>query len=245
VLRRSLRKPWPERIRENNVARAVRCAAVRLAMTFRAGRVDRLPSSRRRAESGARRRSTRTRIGVRWHTGATDELAVARPGPGRTPNAALEVIRQHGATHTNAELAAMLNAAGLRTGKGKRFTAGGVARVRDANKIFGPRTVAVQDGEVSVKQAAADLGHPRRRRPQLAAPRPGPRPAPPQRTLVHPLGRRHPGDLPAEGRQLFPTHTDRTCSQARYWAGSARHLTLTLGEAPPWSVPATRPARGG
>lgn len=35
------------------------------------------------------------RIGVRWHTGATDELAVARPGPGRTPTAALEVIRRH------------------------------------------------------------------------------------------------------------------------------------------------------
>jgi DNA invertase Pin-like site-specific DNA recombinase len=100
------------------------------------------------------------RIGVRWHTGATDELAVARPGPGRTPTAALEVIRQHGATHASAELADLLNTAGLTTGKGKPFTAGGVARVRDAYKIFGPRTVAVQAGEVSVKQAAAELGIP-------------------------------------------------------------------------------------
>lgn len=97
---------------------------------------------------------------MRWHTGATDELAVARPGPGRTPDAALEVIRQHGATHTSAELAAMLNAEGLTTGKGKPFTAGDVTRVRDAYKIFGPRTVAVQAGEVSVKQAAAELGIP-------------------------------------------------------------------------------------
>jgi hypothetical protein len=70
------------------------------------------------------------------------------------------VIRQHGATHTSTELADMLNTAGLRTGKGKPFTAGGVARVRDAYKVFGPRTVAVQDGEVSVKQAAAELGIP-------------------------------------------------------------------------------------
>jgi hypothetical protein len=54
----------------------------------------------------------------------------------------------------------MLNTAGLRTGKGKPFTAGGVARVRDAYKIFGPHTVAVHDGEVSVKQAAAELGIP-------------------------------------------------------------------------------------
>ncbi|MFF5216182.1 hypothetical protein [Micromonospora sp. NPDC000442] len=100
------------------------------------------------------------RIGVRWHTGATGELAVARPGPGRTPMAALKLIRQHGATHTSAELADMLNTAGLTTGKGKPFTAGGVARVRDAYKIFGPRAVAVQAGEVSVKQTATELGIP-------------------------------------------------------------------------------------
>ncbi len=100
------------------------------------------------------------RMGVRWHTGATDELTVARPGPGRTPTAALEVTHQHGAVHTSAEVADMLNATGLTTGKGKPFTAGGFARVRDAYKIFGPRTVAVQDGEVSVEQAAAEPGIP-------------------------------------------------------------------------------------
>jgi hypothetical protein len=38
-------------------------------------------------------------------------------------------------TRTSAELADMLNADGLTTGKGKPFTAGGVARVRDAYKI--------------------------------------------------------------------------------------------------------------
>jgi hypothetical protein len=52
------------------------------------------------------------RIGVRWHTSATDELAVARPSPGRTPTAALELIREHGATHASAQLADMLNTAG-------------------------------------------------------------------------------------------------------------------------------------
>jgi hypothetical protein len=36
------------------------------------------------------------RIGVRWHTGATDELTVARPGPGRTPHAALSFPRFSG-----------------------------------------------------------------------------------------------------------------------------------------------------
>jgi hypothetical protein len=57
-------------------------------------------------------------------------------------------------------LAGKLNAAGLTTGKGKPFTTGGVARIRDAYKIWGPRTVAVQDGEVSVKHAATELGIP-------------------------------------------------------------------------------------
>lgn len=100
------------------------------------------------------------RVGVRWHTGATDELTVARPGPGRTPAVVLDLVGRYGSTHTSTQIAEMLNAAGLTTGKGKPFTTGGVARIRDAYKIFGPRTMAVRDGEVSVKQAAADLGIP-------------------------------------------------------------------------------------
>jgi DNA invertase Pin-like site-specific DNA recombinase len=100
------------------------------------------------------------RIGVRWHTGATDEITAGRIGPGRTPAAALELIRRHGATHTSEQLAEILNDAGLRTGRGHRWSKGGVARVRDAYTIHGPRTVAVQEGEVSVKQAAAELGIP-------------------------------------------------------------------------------------
>jgi hypothetical protein len=100
------------------------------------------------------------RVGVRWHTGAADEITVARIGPGRTPAAALELIRAHGSTHTSGQLAEMLNAAGLLTGRGHLWSKGGVARVRDIYTIPGPRTVAVQDGEVSVKQAAAELGIP-------------------------------------------------------------------------------------
>ena len=68
------------------------------------------------------------RVGVRWQTGAADELTVARPGPGRTPDEALELIRRHGATHTSAQLADMLNAAGLRTGRGHRWTERAVAK---------------------------------------------------------------------------------------------------------------------
>jgi hypothetical protein len=100
------------------------------------------------------------RIGVRWHTGAADELTVERRGPGRTPPKALAIVRQYGATHSNVQIAKMLNDAGLRTGKNLRFTPKHVAAVRGIYKIYTPRTVAVQDGEVSVKQAAHVLGIP-------------------------------------------------------------------------------------
>jgi DNA invertase Pin-like site-specific DNA recombinase len=102
--------------------------------------------------------STTCRIGIRWHTGATDEITLDRAGPGRTPQAALDRIRAHGATKTSTVLAAELNAAGLRTGKGHPFTAAAVARIRDTYTIRAPRTVPLHDGEISVQRAAAELG---------------------------------------------------------------------------------------
>ncbi|MEV6444710.1 recombinase family protein [Amycolatopsis sp. NPDC051716] len=98
------------------------------------------------------------RIGVRWHTGATDEITVNRKGPGRTPATALEIIRRHGAVRTSEQLAAQLNDAGLTTGKGRPWDTAAVARVRDTYGIRAPRTVAVGEGEVSIAQAAALLG---------------------------------------------------------------------------------------
>ncbi len=98
------------------------------------------------------------RIGVRWHTGATDEITVARPGHGKTPDAALAIIRELGATTPNDVIAEKLNAEGLRTGKGKPFTAAGVARVRGYYEIRGPRSVPLCDGEITVPDAASRLG---------------------------------------------------------------------------------------
>ena len=85
---------------------------------------------------------------------------VERRGPGRTPPQALAIVREYGATHSNVQIAKMLNDAGLRTGKNLRFTPRHVAGVRGTYKIFTPRTVAVQDGEISVRQAAQILGIP-------------------------------------------------------------------------------------
>jgi hypothetical protein len=104
--------------------------------------------------------SDMVRIGVRWHSGATDELVVERRRPGRTPPKALEIIRKHGATHNNVEIVKMLNGVGLRTGTNRRDTPRHDAGDRGVYKIYTPRTVAVQDGEISVKQAAQILAIP-------------------------------------------------------------------------------------
>ena len=48
--------------------------------------------------------SDAVRIGVRWHTGASDELVVERRGPGRTPPQALAIVHEYGATHSNAQI---------------------------------------------------------------------------------------------------------------------------------------------
>ncbi|HEV8650477.1 MAG TPA: hypothetical protein VG276_13975 [Actinomycetes bacterium] len=68
----------------------------------------------------------KARIGIRWHTGATDEVALARRMAvveyRRTAPAAVELARRLGPTTDNATLAAELNAAGHRTGAGEPST---------------------------------------------------------------------------------------------------------------------------
>jgi excisionase family DNA binding protein len=98
------------------------------------------------------------RIGVRWHTGATEELAITRTGPGRTPAEALRIIRAKAATTTDGELADQLNAAGLTTGRGHRFDAAAVHRARNANGIRAPRSTGACDGAITIQQACTKLG---------------------------------------------------------------------------------------
>jgi DNA invertase Pin-like site-specific DNA recombinase len=102
----------------------------------------------------------RARIGIRWHTGATDELRLARavhPGTARrSPSPAVEMVRRLGPVTPTAELAAQLNAAGLATGNGRPFDVKAVQWIRHAYKI--PAPAPHQDGEISVDDAAARLG---------------------------------------------------------------------------------------
>ena len=100
------------------------------------------------------------RIGIRWHTGASDELAVNRPlppGPAkRSPTAAVELVRQLGPTTGTRELAERLNAAGQTTGNGRPFDVAAVQWIRHAYNIPAPDPYI--DGEISVAEAAGRLG---------------------------------------------------------------------------------------
>ncbi len=100
------------------------------------------------------------RIGIRWHTGATDELCADRvmhPGTAkRTVPQAVHVIAQLGPTMTNHELVEHLNTARLRTGMGRAFDVAAVQWVRYAYKIPSPDCYAA--GEIGVADAATRLG---------------------------------------------------------------------------------------
>src|SRR6266516_1902402 len=102
----------------------------------------------------------KVRIGIRWHTGATDELSAARaihPGTAkRSPSPAIEMARQLGPLTPTAELAEQLNAAGLVTGHGRPFDVKAVQWIRHAYNIPAPNPYA--PGEISVAEAAGRLG---------------------------------------------------------------------------------------
>jgi DNA invertase Pin-like site-specific DNA recombinase len=105
-------------------------------------------------------RPDQVRIGIRWHTGATDELSadrVVHPGTAkRTVPEAVRVIEELGPRMTNRELAEHLNTTGLRTGIGRAFDVTAVQWVRWAHKIPSPDRYAA--GEIGVADAADRLG---------------------------------------------------------------------------------------
>jgi excisionase family DNA binding protein len=102
----------------------------------------------------------KARIGIRWHTGAVDELVVTRavhPGTARrSPSPAIEMVRRLGPVMPTAELATQLNAAGMVTGTGRPFDVKAVQWIRHAYHI--PAPAPRGDGEISVAEAASRLG---------------------------------------------------------------------------------------
>ena len=102
----------------------------------------------------------KARIGIRWHTGASDELRVDRavhPGTAvRSPSPAVDMVTRLGPTTGTDEMVGMLNAAGMTTGHGRPFDAKAVQWIRHAYHIPAPNPYAA--GEISVADAAERLG---------------------------------------------------------------------------------------
>lgn len=100
------------------------------------------------------------RIGIRWHTGAHDELSALRavhPGTAkRSPSPAVQMVQRLGPTTPTRELAERLNAAGLTTGTGRSFDIKAVQWIRHAYHVPAPQPFA--SGEISVNDAAERLG---------------------------------------------------------------------------------------
>jgi excisionase family DNA binding protein len=100
----------------------------------------------------------RVRVGIRWRTGATEELVVLRSAARRTPHAAIELVKRL-ADRNDEDLVAELAGAGLSTGAGRPFNAGAVRWMRYAHAIPAPAPpTLLAPGELTVAEVAARLG---------------------------------------------------------------------------------------
>jgi DNA invertase Pin-like site-specific DNA recombinase len=103
---------------------------------------------------------SKLRIGIRWHSGATEELLIGRrPSAAqtrRTPDGVIELLRRLGPQRTDADLADELNATGYLTGSGRPFDVKAVRWLRHVHKV--PTPAPFQAGELSVAEVAQRLG---------------------------------------------------------------------------------------
>ena len=100
------------------------------------------------------------RVGLRWRSGAADELVVQRRvrvhEARATKAATIALARQLGPGLDNAALADALNDAGHRTGTGRPFNRVAIASLRHYHAIASPELL--HDGELTVRDVAHRLG---------------------------------------------------------------------------------------
>ncbi len=79
-------------------------------------------------------------IGIRWQSGASEQLTVLRPAAARSARAqaVFEIIRELGPTHTNQQLADHLNQTGWLTASGRPFTEDSARWMRWKHRIPSP-----------------------------------------------------------------------------------------------------------
>lgn len=99
------------------------------------------------------------RVGIRWRSGATEEVIVARPVPlseaRRTAPDTVAVVRRLGPTTDNATLAELLNEGGHVTGTGRAFDAEAVRVLRRSRGI--PAAGLLREDEATVADVSARL----------------------------------------------------------------------------------------
>jgi DNA invertase Pin-like site-specific DNA recombinase len=95
-------------------------------------------------------------VGIRWRSGAAERHTVKRPERDTVPPATLELIARLAEDHSNTEIAAKLQAAGVRTPRGRQFDRGNVSSLRCRYKI--PSGPARRDGELTPGEIAQRLG---------------------------------------------------------------------------------------
>jgi hypothetical protein len=103
---------------------------------------------------------TRLGVGLRWKSGAAQQLHVTRRRNAirlrATDPAAIELANRVGPSLDNNGLAAALNQAGHRTGTGRPFDADSAANLRHYHRI--PYPGLLEDGELTVGQLAQRVG---------------------------------------------------------------------------------------
>jgi predicted DNA-binding transcriptional regulator AlpA len=104
--------------------------------------------------------TAKIRVGVRWHSGANDEILTERVTSiceaRRTAPDTVELVRLLGPITDNASLAEELNAGRHRTGTGRRFDGEAVRILRRSYGI--PPAELLAPGEATVKDVATRLG---------------------------------------------------------------------------------------
>jgi DNA invertase Pin-like site-specific DNA recombinase len=101
-------------------------------------------------------------IGIRWKGGATTTLECARPLSSpelrRTPAATVETVRELAGTHTDTEIAAILNERGIRSGTGRSFHRARVQLLREAYNIPSMAEHLRAAGWLTTPEMAVKLG---------------------------------------------------------------------------------------
>ncbi len=100
--------------------------------------------------------SDQLEVGIRWRSGAVEQHTVKRPQRDTIAPTTLELIAHLAEDHSNTEIAAKLQAAGVRTPRGRPFDRGNVSSVRCRYNI--PSGPPRHDGELSPGEIAKRLG---------------------------------------------------------------------------------------